>query len=167
MGVLPILRWPDPRLATVCDPVAEGADLSDLIADMFQTMYDAPGRGLAAPQVGVMKRLFVMDVTWKEGAKTPVVMINPRILAHSEEVVAGEEGCLSIPGVSAQIDRPARVEMEWTDAQGTVQRRWLDGFAARCAQHEYDHLDGVVTFDRLSPEVRDAAIRRFEEAAAV
>lgn len=166
MGVLPILRWPDARLATICDPVAAGEDLAVLIDEMFQTMYDAPGRGLAAPQVGVMKRLFVMDVTWKEGAKNPVAMINPRILARSDEVVAGEEGCLSIPGVSTDIVRPARVEMEWTNIDGQVQRRWLDGFAARCAQHEYDHLDGVVTFDRLAPEDRDDAIRRFEGAAA-
>ncbi|TDK46741.1 peptide deformylase [Antarcticimicrobium luteum] len=165
MAVLPILRWPDPRLATVCDPVTQGEDLSSLIEQMFQTMYDAPGRGLAAPQVGVTKRFFVMDVTWKEGAKTPVAMINPRILDRSDEIVAGEEGCLSIPGVLTAIERPARVEMEWTDAQGDVQRRWLDGFAARCAQHEYDHLDGVVTFDRLAPVARAEAIRRFEDMA--
>lgn len=163
MAVLPILRWPDTRLATVCEPVTEGEDLSELIDEMFQTMYDAPGRGLAAPQVGVMKRFFVMDVTWKEGAKSPVVMINPRILDRSDEMRSGEEGCLSIPGVLTAIERPARVEMEWIDANGQQQRQWLDGFAARCAQHEYDHLDGVVTFDRLTPEDRDAAIRRFGE----
>jgi len=165
MAVLPILRWPDPRLATPCEPVAAGEDLSPLIADMFQTMYDAPGRGLAAPQVGVMVRLFVMDATWKEGGKSPEVMINPRVLDRSPETETGEEGCLSIPGVSTHIERPARVEMEWTDVQGTVQRRWLDGFAARCAQHELDHLDGIVTFDRLAPEDREDAIRRFEGAA--
>ena len=164
MGVLPILRWPDPRLSTPCDPVAAGADLSALIADMFETMYAAPGRGLAAPQVGVMTRLFVMDPTWKEGEKSPEVMINPRILDQSTEMATGEEGCLSIPGILTGIDRPARVEMEWTDAQGRVQRRWLDGFAARCAQHELDHLDGIVTFDRLDPEDREEAIRRFETA---
>lgn len=166
MAVLPILRWPDARLATVCEPVTEGEDLSELIEQMFRTMYDAPGRGLAAPQVGVMKRLFVMDVTWKEAAKSPVVMINPRILDRSDEMSSGEEGCLSIPGVLTAIERPARVEMEWIDAKGQQQRQWLEGFAARCAQHEFDHLDGVVTFDRLAPEDRDAAIRRFEEAAA-
>lgn len=166
MARLPILRWPDARLATVCDPVAQGEDLSALIEEMLQTMYDAPGRGLAAPQVGVMKRLFVMDVTWKEGAKSPVVMINPRILDRSEDMITAEEGCLSIPGVLTGIERPARVEMEWTDAEGTVQRRWLDGFAARCAQHEYDHLDGVVTFDRLAPGDRKDAIRRFEDMSA-
>ena len=166
MALLPVLRWPDPRLATVCEPVAEGEDLSALIGQMFQTMYDAPGRGLAAPQVGVMKRFFVMDVTWKEAAKSPEVMINPRILNRSDEVTSGEEGCLSIPGVLTEIERPARVEMEWLDAQGVSRRRWLDGFAARCAQHEYDHLDGVVTFDRLSPEDRDAAVRRYRDMTA-
>lgn len=166
MAVLPILRWPDPRLATRCDPVPADEDNAALIGAMFETMYDAPGRGLAAPQVGVMKRLFVMDVTWKEGEKSPEVMINPRILDRSEEITSGEEGCLSIPGVLTEIERPARVEMAWTDAHGVAQRRWLDGAAARCAQHEYDHLDGVVTFDRLTPEGREQAIRRFEGATA-
>jgi peptide deformylase len=167
MAVLPILRWPDPRLATRCEPVAEGEDLSALVEEMFETMYTAPGRGLAAPQVGVMKRLFVMDPTWKEGEKSPEVMINPRLLSRSEDTARGEEGCLSIPGILSQIERPRRVEMEWTDAQGIAQRRWLDGFAARCAQHELDHLDGIVTFDRLDPEDREEAIRRYEGAAPV
>ena len=137
MSALPILRWPDPRLSTLCDPVADHHDLSDLVRDMFETMYDAYGRGLAAPQVGVMMRLFVMDCGWKDGDMTPMVCINPEI-TRAGGMVSGNEGCLSIPGVM----------------DGTAQEVELDGFEARCAQHELDHLDGLVTLDRLSPEAR-------------
>ena len=164
MAILPILKWPDPRLAQRCAPVSEGEDLSALIADMFDTMYDAPGRGLAAPQVGVMKRFFVMDVTWKAGARSPVAMINPQILDRSADLVAGEEGCLSIPGVATVVERPSWVVMAWTDADGQPQEQRLEGFAARCAQHEFDHLDGVVTFDRLAPEARAVAMDRYAAA---
>ncbi|MBR9651101.1 peptide deformylase [Thalassovita aquimarina] len=154
MSVLPILKWPDPRLSQVCDPVAPGEDVSDLVTDMLETMYDAPGRGLAAPQVGVMKRLFVMDCGWKDGDMTPVICINPEIVASSEGVVAGEEGCLSIPAAPAEVTRPERITLRWTGLDGAEQERELTGFEAKCAQHEYDHLDGLVIFDRLSDEDR-------------
>jgi len=153
MSGLAILCWPDPRLSTVCDPVADHEDLGDLVRDMFETMYNAPGRGLAAPQVGVMKRLFVMDCGWKEGDMTPMVCINPEI-THVEGMVSGSEGCLSIPGVLAEVMRPARIVLRYRDLDGGTQAVELDGFEARCAQHELDHLDGLVTFDRLSPEAR-------------
>lgn len=166
MALRPILRWPDDRLATPCAPVVPGEDVAGLIADMFETMYDAPGRGLAAPQVGVMQRLFVIDVTWKDGNRSPLVMVNPRIVARSEDILPGEEGCLSIPGILVSVDRPARVEMDWTDEHGVRHRRWLDGAEARCAQHELDHLDGIVTLDRLQPEARADAIRAYRALPA-
>jgi peptide deformylase len=152
-GPLPILRWPDPRLATVCAPVAADDDLADLVRAMFETMYDAPGRGLAAPQVGVLKRLFVMDCGWKDGDMTPMVCINPEII-RSEGMASGAEGCLSIPGVLAEVMRPDRITLRYRDLDGVTRDMDLDGFEARCAQHELDHLDGIITFDRLSPEAR-------------
>jgi len=161
MSLLPIVRWPDPRLAAVCALVQADEDLSTLIADMLETMYDAPGRGLAAPQVGVLKRLFVMDVDWKTGARNPVVMVNPEILWRSQDVAPGEEGCLSIPGVLAEVSRPVQIRVRWQNAQGESLEGDFDGFAARCIQHEYDHLDGRVTFDHLSAADRDAAEARY------
>jgi peptide deformylase len=154
MAVLPILRWPDPRLMQVCDPVREGEDVWPLISDMFETMYAAPGRGLAAPQVGVMKRIFVMDATWKEGERSPVACINPEITARADESATAEEACLSIPGVAAPVARPEWVRLAWTDRSGARREARLDGFWAVCAQHELDHLDGRVIFDHLTPEAR-------------
>ena len=165
MSVLEILRWPDPRLSTVCAPVADVAAVQGLIDDMFETMYAAPGRGLAAPQVGVLARLFVMDVGWKDGAKSPVVCINPEIVEASEAVVSGSEGCLSIPGISADVTRPARITLRYLDRDGQAQVAPLDGFAAKCAQHELDHLDGLVTFDRLAADERSALIAQYEALA--
>lgn len=151
--LLEILRWPDPRLSTPCAAVL-GDDQSQLIADMFDTMYAAPGRGLAGPQVGVLQRLFVMDCTWKEGAKTPFVAINPDILWSSEETCVMDEGCLSIPGVLTAIERPSRIRLRWQDAARDWQEQEFDGFEARCIQHEFDHLNGLVTFGRLSAQAR-------------
>ncbi|MDR7123417.1 peptide deformylase [Pseudotabrizicola sp. 4114] len=155
MARLPILTWPDPRLATPCDPVGD-EDVAGLAADMLETMYAAPGRALAAPQVGVLKRLFVMDVSWKEGTPAPRIIINPQILWRSDSMATGPEGCLSIPGVTTDITRATQIRMSWTDLHGQGHTEILTGFAAICAQHEYDHLDGLVTFDRLSPDLRAA-----------
>lgn len=162
MSVLPILIWPDARLAQRCAPV--GAEpLDDLIADMFDTMYGAQGRGLAAPQVGVMKRLFVMDCSWKEGSKSPMVMINPTIMAAERIPVVVEEGCLSIPGVLVPVERPKAVTVQWTAAEGDIHMADFDGFEARCIQHEFDHLNGTVTFDHLSGVDRAKAEAEFLE----
>jgi peptide deformylase len=155
MAVLPILRWPEPRLSTLCPPVT--GDVSQLAADMLETMYAAPGRGLAAPQVGVLLRLFVMDVTWKEGNKAPYICINPEILWRSAAQAPGPEGCLSIPDTPAEVTRAREIRLRWRDLSGAVREEHLSGFAAICAQHEYDHLDGIVIFDRLSPEARRVA----------
>ena len=154
MSVLEILRWPDPRLSQDCAPV-EG-EVGELAQDMLDTMYDARGRGLAAPQVGRMIRMFVMDVTWKEAAPNPMGAINPRISVEYNRFVLGEEACLSIPGVSAEIARPPRATMQWTDLDGARQSEVLTGAAARVALHEMDHLNGIVIFDRLDADRRAA-----------
>jgi peptide deformylase len=148
-----IVQWPDARLSARCAPVGN-ADVSDLITAMFTAMYAAPGRGLAAPQIGVLKRVFVMDCGWKDGEMTPVVCIDPAILWSSEVTGPAQEGCLSIPDAPATVIRPLEVRLAWTGLDGGRQERLLTGFEARCAQHEYDHLDGRVIFDHLAPDDR-------------
>ncbi|MBL9055057.1 MAG: peptide deformylase [Rhodobacteraceae bacterium] len=155
MAVLPILRWPDERLETRCAPVT--GDVAALAADMLETMYAAPGRGLAAPQVGVLLRLFVMDATWKQGVRAPQVMVNPAITWRAPQRVWGEEGCLSLPGVTARVERAKEIRLRWSELDGSAREETLTGFAAICAQHEYDHLDGILTLDRISPAERAAA----------
>lgn len=150
-----IVLWPDPVLATICAPVERiDEDIRQLAADMLETMYAAPGRGLAAPQVGVALRLFVMDTTWKDGDRSPKIVINPEIVTESTGRVTGPEGCLSIPGVTADVDRAETVTMRWTTPEGETREEDLTGFEAICAQHEFDHLNGLVTFDRIAAEVR-------------
>ncbi|UYV37935.1 peptide deformylase [Rhodobacteraceae bacterium D3-12] len=153
MAILPILQWPDPRLSQTCASVGH-ADLRPLISDMFDTMYNASGRGLAAPQVGVMKRFFVMDVTWKDGEKSPLVMIDPFIMAAERVPVVMDEGCLSIPGVTVPVERHKAVTMQWTDETGDIHMGDFDGAEARVIQHEFDHLNGHVHFDRITPALR-------------
>ena len=155
--LLPILRWPDPRLSQPCGPAILDDDLRALAADMLETMYAAPGRGLAAPQVGRLIRLFVMDVSWKEGTRAPQVFVNPEVVALLGDRATGPEGCLSIPGPVTEVERSVAVQMRWTDLDGQVNEAVLTGFAAICAQHEYDHLDGILTLDRLTPEARALA----------
>ncbi len=166
MAVLPILLWPDPRLSEVCGQVHEiTSAIEKLAEDMLDTMYDAPGRGLAAPQVGVMKRLFVMDSTWKDGRPDPLVIINPVIEETSDARASNAEGCLSIPGITTEISRPARVRLSWTGLTGSRYVQVFDGFAATCVQHETDHLDGLVTFDHLSAAARARAEADYEALA--
>ncbi|MEP3917977.1 peptide deformylase [Ascidiaceihabitans sp.] len=163
MSVLPILKWPDPRLTETCVPIDEVTDdIRALAADMLETMYAAPGRGLAAPQVGAMVRLFVMDVGWKEGKSDPLICINPMLQEVGEDRVSNDEGCLSIPGVSASVNRPAQVQMVWSSLEGARYVQSFDGFAAACAQHELDHLDGIVTFDHLDAATRTALEAEYE-----
>ena len=165
MSVLPILKWPDPRLSVNCSHVGTD-DLRPLIADMFDTMYDAKGRGLAAPQVGVMKRLFVMDVTWKEGEPTPLVMIDPVVMALERVPVTMDEMCLSIPGVTVPVERHKAVTMQWTDETGDIHMGDFDGGEARVIQHEFDHLNGLVHFDRIGADLRAELERPYLEALA-
>ena len=155
MSVRPIVQWPDARLTETCVAVeAITPEIETLAADMLETMYAAPGRGLAGPQVGAIVRVFVMDVGWKEGKSDPLVCINPMLMEVSEERARNSEGCLSIPGVSAEISRPAQVQMVWTGLNGGRFVQSFSGFAAACVQHEIDHLDGIVTFDHLDAETR-------------
>jgi len=157
MSVLPILQWPDPRLMEICAPIeAITPDIEALAADMLETMYAAPGRGLAGPQVGAMQRIFVMDAGWKEGKPDPLVCLNPMLQEVSEERATNSEGCLSIPGISADVSRPAQVQMVWTGLNGGRYVQSFTGFAAACVQHELDHLDGVVTLDHLDAQTRAA-----------
>jgi peptide deformylase len=157
MAVLPILRWPDERLHTVCDPVTAEDDVAAVIGDLFDTMYAAPGRGLAGPQIGVMKRVFVVDVTWKDGPRSPMAFVNPRLVETSPTLVDGAEACLSIPGISTVVNRPDWVVLAWSDADGRQHSRRFEGAEARCIQHELDHLNGIVTLQHLDPAARARA----------
>lgn len=160
-----ILIHPDPRLKKVTDPIAEVSDgLRRLADDMLETMYDAPGIGLAAPQVGVMSRMLVMDCVKEEGATPrPMVLINPAVLWTSETRNVYDEGCLSIPDQFAEVERPAEVEVSWTDLQGKEQREKFDGLWATCVQHEIDHLNGKLFIDYLRPLRRQMITRKMQK----
>lgn len=153
MSVRPIVLWPDPRLSRRCEPVGQ-EPVGTLVADMFDTMYAAGGRGLAAPQIGVMKRVLVMDCGWKEGERTPLAMIDPVIMAAERVPELAEEGCLSIPGVAVPVERYKAVTVQWTAPDGDIHMNDFDHFEARCIQHEFDHLNGMVTFDRIDADLR-------------
>jgi peptide deformylase len=163
MTTRPILIHPDPRLKKVCDPVGEiTTEIRRLAEDMFETMYDAPGIGLAAPQVGVTKRVIVMDCI-KQGTPQPMVLINPSVIWASEDLTVYEEGCLSIPDIYNDITRPAEVKVRWTDLDGAEQERQFDGIWATCVQHEIDHLDGKLFIDYLGPLKRQMITRKMEK----
>jgi peptide deformylase len=158
-----ILIHPDPRLKKLCDPVTEvTAELRRLAADMLETMYDAPGIGLAAPQVGVNKRLLVMDCI-KDGPAEPMALVNPQVVWASEDQTVYEEGCLSIPDQYADVKRPAEVQVRWTDLDGQAQERQFSGLWATCVQHEIDHLDGKLFIDYLGPLKRQMITRKMEK----
>jgi len=160
--LLTILTPPDPRLRRKARPVAEGdADRVRTLAErMLATMYAAPGIGLAAPQVGEDLRLFVMDVAEKGAPPAPQVLINPELVEASRETELREEGCLSLPNQYAEIERPYRIRARWLDLSGRRQEAVLEALAARCFQHELDHLDGILFVDHLSPLRRNMILRR-------
>jgi peptide deformylase len=166
MAILPIIETPDPRLKVVSTPVASVDDaLRALIDDMFETMYDAPGIGLAAVQVGVPKRILVIDLQEKNeetGAtiRAPRVFINPEIVEASEELATYNEGCLSVPEMYADVDRPAIVKARWMDRDGVEHIERLDGLLATCLQHEMDHLEGILFIDHLSRLKREMVLRK-------
>ncbi len=170
MAILPILEVPDPRLKTVSTPVDTVDDeLRTLIADMFETMYAAPGIGLAAIQVGVAKRVLVMDLQEKEDEdgkpiKKPLVFINPEILEPSAELNTYTEGCLSVPEQFADVDRPATCRVKWLDADGTAHDEQFTGLLATCIQHEMDHLEGIVFLDHLSRLKRQMIMKKLDKA---
>ncbi len=154
MALLPILCYPDPKLHTVAKAVAAvDARIKTLIADMFETMYDAKGIGLAATQVNVHERLIVMDIS--EGRDVPLVLINPKILWASPETHINEEGCLSVPGIYDGVRRHDAVKVEALDAEGAQRLIEADGLLAVCIQHEMDHLMGKVFVEYLSPLKRN------------
>ncbi len=158
--ILPILIHPDPRLKKICAPVPDLSDnLRTLADDMLASMYDAPGIGLAAPQVGVLSRLIVMDCI-KDGDPEPIVMFNPEILDSSDDLNTYEEGCLSIPEQFAEVTRPADVRVSWVDMNGNPQERDFGGIWATCVQHEIDHLKGKLFIDYLGPMKRQVMTRR-------
>lgn len=172
MAILPIIEAPDPRLRTISTPVETIDDaLQQLIDDMFETMYAAPGIGLAAIQVGVPKRLLVMDLqepeSDEEGApsvRTPRVFINPQILEGSEQLSIYNEGCLSVPDQFAEVERPASIRVSWMDREGRIHEQRLEGLLATCLQHEMDHLNGVLFIDHLSRLKRDMLLKKLDKA---
>lgn len=170
MAIRPILEVPDPRLRQISAPVEEvNGEIRTLIADMFETMYAAPGIGLAAIQVDVPLRLLVIDlVDGPEGAdgeptSNPHVFINPELTEPSEEKNIYQEGCLSVPGQYADVERPARIRARWMDEHGHTHDKEIDGLLATCLQHEIDHLNGVVFIDYLSRLKRDSLLRKVEK----
>ncbi|MDJ0858629.1 MAG: peptide deformylase [Dinoroseobacter sp.] len=161
MTIRPILIHPDPRLKKTASEVDGLSDeVRALADDMLATMYDAPGIGLAAPQVGVLQRIITMDCSPKEAEPDPMVLINPEIVWSSEELNTYEEGCLSIPEQYADVERPAEVEVRWTGIDGSEQSARMDGLWATCVQHEIDHLDGKLFIDYLKPLKRQMITRK-------
>jgi peptide deformylase len=184
MAIREIIETPDPRLKQVSTRVETfDDDLRTLVADMFETMYDAPGIGLAAIQVGVPLRVVTIDLqpvdedaepevcTAHEGhehthqphRKEPRVFINPEILSTAEEFSIYQEGCLSVPDIYAEVERPAAIRARWQDLDGTVHEADVDGLLATCLQHELDHLEGVLFIDHLSRLKRNMALKKLEK----
>jgi peptide deformylase len=166
MALRDIIILPDKRLRSVSKPVIEVSDeIRTLVADMFETMYEAPGIGLAAIQVGVPSRVVVMDLSKREAEAEPRVFINPEVSWSSEEKSVYEEGCLSIPDIHEDVERPARVKVRYLDLDGKPQEAEAEGLFATCIQHEIDHLNGVLFIDHISKLKRERIIKKFTKAA--
>ncbi|MGZ8386745.1 MAG: peptide deformylase [Rhodoplanes sp.] len=166
MALRDIIKLPDKRLRLVSEPVDKiDAGLKRLIEDMFETMFHAPGIGLAAIQVGEPKRVVIMDISKKEDPKNPQVFINPEIVWWSEDKSVYEEGCLSIPDIHEDVERPARVAVRYLDLADKVQETQAEGLFATCIQHEIDHLNGVLFIDYISKLKRDRIVKKFTKAA--
>jgi len=158
---LPILIVPDPMLRTRARPVTaeDTARVRELVPRMFTTMYRAPGIGLAAPQIGLALRFAIVDVM-PDDKPSPITLINPEVVARSEEQATREEGCLSLPGQYADVTRPARVTVRYTDIDGAKRQIQAEGLLSACVQHEIDHLDGILFVDYLSALKRNMILRR-------
>jgi peptide deformylase len=166
MALRDILILPDKRLRLVSKPVAQvDAEVKALVEDMFETMYDAPGIGLAAIQVGVPKRIVTMDLSKKDEDKEQRVFINPQILWSSDDTIEHEEGCLSIPEYYEDVERPAEVRVKYLGLDGKEHELEAKGLLARCIQHEVDHLNGVLFIDHISKLKRDRVVKKFAKAA--
>jgi peptide deformylase len=165
MTIRPILTAPDPRLQAVSTDVEKvDAEIRKLVDDMAESMYAADGIGLAAVQIGVPKRVIVIDLDQKEGKKNPRAFINPKITWASEEMAVFEEGCLSVPEIWDDVERPARIKAEYLDLDGKKVELEADGMLATCLQHEMDHLNGVLFIDHLSRLKRSMAIKKLTKA---
>ena len=161
-----ILKIPDPKLKLVSEPIQNfDESLKTLIHDMLETMYDAPGIGLAAIQIGVAKRLLVIDLSKEEDPKNPIVFCNPEIIWESDERSSYEEGCLSIPEYYESVERPARIKVKYQDETGAMKEMEADGLLATCLQHEIDHLNGILFIDHISKLKRSRVMTKFTKAA--
>ncbi|MBW9051949.1 peptide deformylase [Rhizobium mesosinicum] len=166
MTIKPLIILPDPVLRQVSKPFERvDADLQRLSDDMLETMYDAPGIGLAAIQIGVPRRMLVIDLSKEGEEKQPLVFINPEIVSSSDDRSVYEEGCLSIPDYYAEVERPAKVTVKYLDREGKEQSVEADGLLATCLQHEIDHLNGVLFIDHISRLKREMVIKKFTKAA--
>ncbi|PWB80221.1 MAG: peptide deformylase [Methylocystaceae bacterium] len=166
MAILPIIRLPDPRLRLVSEPVARiDGEILQLLDDMLETMYEAPGVGLAAIQVAVAKRVIVADTARGDEPKTPLVFVNPEIVWASEELNVYQEGCLSVPEYYEDVERPARVRVRFLDREARTQEIEADGLLATVLQHEIDHLEGGLFIDHLSRLKRERVVKKFTKAA--
>jgi peptide deformylase len=166
MAIRSLILLPDPRLKQISAPVTKvTSQIKSLAADMLDTMYDAPGIGLAAIQVGEPHRLVTIDLAKPEEPRKPVVYINPEVIWSSDEVSTYDEGCLSIPDYYAEVDRPATVRVRFMDIDGAIQEVTAEGLLATCLQHEIDHLNGVLFIDYLSKLKRDRVTKKFAKQA--
>ena len=165
MALLPIITAPDPRLKVKAKPVAAvDDDVRRLMDDMLETMYLAPGIGLAAPQVGVARRVIVVDVAREGEPRQPMKIANPEILWRSEELVTFSEGCLSLPEHYADVERPRAIKLRYLDYQNEVREIEIEGLLATCIQHEIDHLEGILFVDHISPLKRNIILRKLAKA---
>ena len=168
MAVLPIITAPDKRLKVKCEPVENvDAELAALMDDMLETMYLAPGVGLAAPQVGVTKRIIVVDVAKSEEEREPLRMANPEIVWESEDWSVYEEGCLSLPEYYADVERPEQVRVKYIDQTNKEHELEAEGLLATCIQHEIDHLEGVLFVDHLTSIKRGMILRKLQKAKKI
>ena len=164
MGIKTILTEPDKLLRQVSKPVEKVGDLErELMKDMLDTMYTAKGIGLAAIQIGVPKRIIVMDISKEENKKNPMYFVNPIIIKKNDEKVTYEEGCLSVPNQFAEIDRPSKCEVEYLDYNGNKQHLKAEGLLATCIQHEMDHLEGILFIDYLSKLKKTIIIKKLSK----
>jgi len=166
MTIKPLIILPDPLLRQVSKPIERvDAETKRLAQDMLDTMSDAPGIGLAAVQIGIGRRMLVIDVSREDEEKTPLVFINPEILSSADELSVYEEGCLSIPDYYAEVERPALVTVKYVDREGKDQTIDAEGLLATCLQHEIDHLNGILFIDHISRLKREMVIKKFTKAA--
>lgn len=168
MAGAPLVYLPDPKLRLVSAPVSRSdAELKALVETMFDTMREAAGIGLAAIQIGVEKRVVTIDLAGKDEEPQPLVLVNPEIVAVSEDLSVYDEGCLSIPDYYEEVERPASVRVRYLDAEGAEHEIEADGLLATCVQHEIDHLNGVLFIDHISRLKRERVVKKFEKARAM